>query len=250
MTVIMKKADNICPYCGAKISYREKAKIDHRCWKRCKICGNQFTISTKWSVLFLLPSFLVFLLVLFDVKIENVYSSFGGKGNVMKLEKQITNGELLELTKKAFENNEVAEFLCGEKGYACPISHFVPANVPTDFSRIIDFGVYKLYEETKNEKIVAKFEEAILYLLDCDPAKNWIAFMVCWNQIRNEKRHEAPFKFINQELIEKLKETLLKHEKELRVCKEWQGWNEENGLWQEITRINNIATKDYGVSIL
>lgn len=168
----------------------------------------------------------------------------------MKLEKQITNEELLELTKKAFENNEVAEFLCGEKGYACPISHFVPANVPTDFSRIIDFGVYKLYEKTKNEKIVAKFEEAILYLLDCDPAKNWIAFMVCWNQIRNEKRHEAPFKFINQELIEKLKETLLKHEKELRVCKEWQGWNEENGLWQEITRVNNIATKNYGVSIL
>ena len=84
----------------------------------------------------------------------------------MKLEKQITNEELLELTKKAFENNEVAEFLCGEKGYACPISHFVPANVPTDFSRIIDFGVYKLYEKTKNEKIVAKFEEAILYLLD------------------------------------------------------------------------------------
>lgn len=72
MTVIMKKADNICPYCGAKISYREKAKIDHRCWKRCKVCGNQFTISTKWSNLFLLPSFLVFLLVLFDVKIEIV----------------------------------------------------------------------------------------------------------------------------------------------------------------------------------
>ena len=70
----------------------------------------------------------------------------------MKLEKQITNEELLELTKKAFDNNEVAEFLCGEKGYACPISHFVPANVPTDFNRIIDFGVYKLYEETKNEK--------------------------------------------------------------------------------------------------
>lgn len=35
-----------------------------------------------------------------DVKIENVYSSFGGKGNVMKLDKQITNEELLELTKK------------------------------------------------------------------------------------------------------------------------------------------------------
>ena len=27
MTAMMKKADNICPYCGAKISYREKAKL-------------------------------------------------------------------------------------------------------------------------------------------------------------------------------------------------------------------------------
>ena len=32
----------------------------------------------------------------------------------MKLQKQITNEELLELTRKAFENDEVAEFLCGE----------------------------------------------------------------------------------------------------------------------------------------
>lgn len=52
-----------------------------------------------------------------DVKIENVYSSLDEKGNVMKLQKQITNEELLELTRKAFENDEVAEFLCGEKGY-------------------------------------------------------------------------------------------------------------------------------------
>ena len=29
----------------------------------------------------------------------------------MKLDEQITNEELLKLTKKAFENNEVAEFL-------------------------------------------------------------------------------------------------------------------------------------------
>ena len=35
------------------------------------------------------------------------------------------------------------------------IPYLIPANVPTDFSRIIDFGVYKLYEKTKNEKIVA-----------------------------------------------------------------------------------------------
>ncbi len=105
----------------------------------------------------------------------------------METKKQITNEELLELTKKAFEKDEVAKFLCGERDYAYTIDRFVPANVPTDFSRIIDFGIYKLYEETKDEKTVVKFEEAILYLLDCDPVRIWIAFMICWNQIRNEK---------------------------------------------------------------
>ena len=61
-----------------------------------------------------------------DVKIKNVYSSFGGKGNVMKLEKQITNEGLLELTRKAFENDEVAEFLCGEKGYSVMGNRDIP----------------------------------------------------------------------------------------------------------------------------
>lgn len=51
----------------------------------------------------------------------------------MKLEKQITNEELLELTKKAFENNEVAEFLCGEKGYACPIKSLCSSKCTNGF---------------------------------------------------------------------------------------------------------------------
>lgn len=64
-----------------------------------------------------------------DVKIENVYSSLDEKGNVMKLQKQITNEELLELTRKAFENDEVAEFLCGEKGYSVMGNRDIPINI-------------------------------------------------------------------------------------------------------------------------
>ena len=75
---------------------------------------------------------------IFDVKIENVYSSLDEKGNVMKLQKQITNEELLELTRKAFENDEVAEFLCGEKGYSVMGNRDIPINIPTDFGRIVE----------------------------------------------------------------------------------------------------------------
>ena len=50
----------------------------------------------------------------------------------MKLQKQITNEELLELTRKAFENDEVAEFLCGEKGYSVMGNRDIANNIPTD----------------------------------------------------------------------------------------------------------------------
>jgi len=42
----------------------------------------------------------------------------------------------------------------------------------------------------------------------------------------------------------------LKNENELHACEEWQGWNQENGLWQEITRINSMAIKNYEVNLL
>jgi len=87
---------------------------------------------------------------------------------------------LLELTKKAFEQDEVAEFLCGEKGYSCPVNRFVHAYVPTDFDRIIKMGIYKIYEETKNEEIVKKLESAIMELINGNPVKIWVAFMIIW----------------------------------------------------------------------
>jgi hypothetical protein len=167
-----------------------------------------------------------------------------------KTNKQISNEELLELTNMAFEKDEVAEFLSGESGYACPVNRFVPAYVPTDFDRIVKIGIYKLYEVSKNEEIANKFKKAIERLINGSPVEIWIAFMVYWSQIRNEKKGESPFKFATQDLTDSLKLAILKNENALRVCKEWQGWNEENGLWQEITRINNMAIKNYEVSIL
>ena len=79
----------------------------------------------------------------------------------MKLQKQITNEELLELTRKAFENDEVAEFLCGEKGYSVMGNRDIPINIPTDFGRIVEKGIYELYLTTNDEVIIKKFRKPI-----------------------------------------------------------------------------------------
>ena len=172
------------------------------------------------------------------------------KGNVMKLQKQITNEELLELTKKAFENDEVAEFLCGEKGYSCPISRFVPANVPTDFGRIVNFGVFKLYEESKNEKIIKKFKEAILALTKGSAVQVWIAYSVCWNLVYKKNRKQPTLVIQDVEFWNSVKSSILASENKLRVCNEWQGINQKDGLWSNIIRMDNVLEKDYGVSVL
>lgn len=112
----------------------------------------------------------------------------------MKLQKQITNEELLELTRKAFENDEVAEFLCGEKGYSVMGNRDIPINIPTDFGRIVEKGIYELYLTTNDEVIIKKFRKAIM-TLNSTPIQVWCAYMACWNQIFNEhSKYPAPFK--------------------------------------------------------
>jgi hypothetical protein len=153
------------------------------------------------------------------------------KGNVMKLQKQITNEELLELTRKAFENDEVAEFLCGEKGYSVMGNRDIPINIPTDFGRIVEKGIYELYLTTNDEVIIKKFRKAIM-TLNSTPIQVWCAYMACWNQISNEhSKYPAPFKMIDDTILKTLKSTLINNESSLCNCKEWMGINKKNGLW-------------------
>ena len=168
----------------------------------------------------------------------------------MKLQKQITNEELLELTRKAFENDEVAEFLCGEKGYSVMGNRDIPINIPTDFGRIVEKGIYELYLTTNDEVIIKKFRKAIM-TLNSTPIQVWCAYMACWNQIFNEhSKYPAPFKMIDDTLLKTLKSTLINNESSLRNCKEWMGIKKKNGLWDYIIRIDNVLKKDYGVSVL
>ena len=60
----------------------------------------------------------------------------------MERKEPLSNEKILELTKKAFANDEVVEFLSGEKGYACAVNRFVPADIPTDWNSIIEMGVF------------------------------------------------------------------------------------------------------------
>jgi hypothetical protein len=168
----------------------------------------------------------------------------------MVQQNQISNEQLLALTRKAFAEDNVVDLLQGTNGYACPIDRFTPANIPTDFGRVLDQGIYRFYNENHEKTMIDNFKEAICKLCEGSPAQIWIAFMYYWHQLRNEAKGKSAFILNDINLSVCVKEAIKKHENELRICKDWQGWNEENGLWQEIQRINNIARNNYGVEIL
>ena len=170
--------------------------------------------------------------------------------NAMNAEKnrQVSNEELLKLTKQAFDNDEVVEFLSGGNGYACPLNRFVPANVPTDFGRIINLGIYKFYDVTKNEEIVSKFKEAILYLLDGDAVQVWIAYSICWNLIYKKNNNKPTIIISDDKFWGKVKSLVLKSEEKLSICNEWQGINQKYGLWSDIIRMDkNLLDSGKGI---
>ncbi|GAB5082318.1 hypothetical protein Osc1_14910 [Hominimerdicola sp. 21CYCFAH17_S] len=168
----------------------------------------------------------------------------------MKLQKQITNEELLELTKKAFENDEVAEFLCGENGYSVMGNRDIPTNIPTDFGRIVEKGIYIYYKNTNDETIVLKTKQALLKLIKGTPINVWVAFMIIRRQFNKYDKNLAPFKIEDENILFLLKNALRTNEVQLRNCKKFLGTNCENGLWQNILRIDNNYKEDMGVSLI
>lgn len=168
----------------------------------------------------------------------------------MEINTQITNEELLALTKKAFENDEVAEFLCGEKGYSVMGNRDIPTNIPTDFGRIVEKGIYTYYQQTKDKTIIAKTKAALLKLINGTPINVWVAFMIVRRQFFKYERNLAPFKIEDDNIIFSLKNSLNAYKSQLSECKKFLGVNAENGLWQDILRIDENYKEDMGVSIL
>ena len=171
----------------------------------------------------------------------------------MNLEKHVSDEEVLELTKKAFENNQVPELLCGEKGYSVDPpewDRYTPSNIPTDIDRVLCMGIYALYLEKKDPEIIRKFREAII-TLNHTPVQIWCAYRACWSQMYEEHSgYGVPFEMIDEPLLQTLRAAVLQNEAGLRGCKEWLGIECENGLWDFITRVDSNIEESFGVSIL
>ena len=162
----------------------------------------------------------------------------------------LTDEDILSLAKKAYQCNELYLFLSGEKEYACPIHHSIPANVPTDLERILFCGIYSLYNEEKDDSIIYEFKKSLDCLLDGTAAQVWVAYMVCLFQTRLEFQSISPFMIMTPEMINRAHLALIRHKEDLKQLKKWQGIGRKEGLWQNIVATNDVLREYLGVTFL
>jgi len=161
------------------------------------------------------------------------------------------NGNLsvYELCLMAYKNNALESLFLGKSEYRIHNLKHIPADVPTDIGGIIDRGLYLLYDKGYSD-IPNKLIDTIIKLLEGDALSIWTAYSIVWFLYWNEISNTAPFKVISIDLLKSLKSSVLSAEIELKTCKEYVGYNQPEGLWSDIWRINNNFYKKFGVKII
>ena len=162
----------------------------------------------------------------------------------------MTNEELYALTKKAVLEGEMYDYLQGNGDYKCPPNKYLPAYIPTDFERILKQGICSYCIDTKDEKIVNDLEKAIKDLCNGDAVQIWIAYTYLGFMSMLKHRNGLPFEFNSEEIRKIVEKAVISKMEELKKCKEWNGWNNVEGLWQEIKRTNGVLKENYNYTII
>lgn len=147
---------------------------------------------------------------------------------------------------KAYNSDEVYEFIMGQNGYQLRVID-VPADVPTDWTRIIPNGIYVVYQELKDDSIIYKYEQAIVKAIHGSCKDLWCAVNILYFQINHEKMNKSPF-LIDKTIVNGLTNIILNKredlEKELPYGK--NGWN----MYEDICRLNHNFKNDWNESLL
>lgn len=161
----------------------------------------------------------------------------------------MTLKEQYELVKKAVENNQLKELFLGAPGYEWGNLKHIPANVATDIGAILEHGLYVLYNNGSKD-IPEKLKSVVFDLLNGMPVEIWTAYQIIWNQDWDIKHNVAPFCIASPALLERLKQSVTGNQKQLSACKELVGWNLNNGLWDDIVRLEKNMHNKYGKGLI
>lgn len=116
--------------------------------------------------------------------------------------------KVYDATEKAFNNDEIYELLTGKKGYDVPLLG-VSIDIPTDWGAIVEDGIYQLYQNKKNKKIIEEYQKALLKMINNDDdTEVWMAAYIMYIQLEDQVKNKAPFNIDNNVLL-KIKQAIV-----------------------------------------
>ena len=162
----------------------------------------------------------------------------------------MTQKDYLDLVDKALTVGSFVPLFRGDDGYRISANRFVPGDIPTDWSVLLKFGIYECYRKTKNPNIPRFSREAICELLEGDAFSIWCGYNVCFYLAYQECKNCAPFRLLDEELLQRLRSALHDNQEILKNAKIWQGKNLKEGLWADIISSAAIPKMRFGIELI
>ncbi|RZT96589.1 NAD+ glycohydrolase toxin immunity protein [Ancylomarina subtilis] len=149
----------------------------------------------------------------------------------------------------AIQNEELISYLEGKGAYKIDLHHWVGAKIPTDITRVLSEGIYIAFRKEPKLDVKKRFEEALISMMDKELFDLYLVTKYTYVQILNEiKYQDSPFSIDWDNILPKLRFSLIRNEDKLRSYFEWEGEGEENGVWEEISRINRMCFEKCKIS--
>lgn len=159
--------------------------------------------------------------------------------------------EFTEIVEQAWRNRDFVPLFRGESGCEADLIRYLPAFAPTDWSYVIDEGIYELYRKTGDKSIMTLCRRDIGKLLDSgDPFSVWCGYCVCFFLLNKERENRAPFSIMDDEMLNKLQSALVSNRERLKTAHIWQGTRMPDGLWTDIASSSVVLERKFGIRLL
>ena len=142
--------------------------------------------------------------------------------------------DAMALTRQAFEADQAAQLLKGEAPYALAPDRFTPADVPTDWSRLLRSGVLPYCGQDPSGQRWDQLDRAIRTLISGNALEVWCAYNVYFYLCYAAEGGAVLVPALERFPVENLHAALGRCRMQLNMTKKWSGAREPEGLWGDI----------------
>ena len=155
--------------------------------------------------------------------------------------------DILEMTFRALEKNELINLLRGDRKYLIETSQYSPEAELTDVGKILSRGIYKAYKQQNNIK--TDFENSLMVMLD---RTDFDVYMVCQyvlSQLFKEKNELSPFVLYKKDILEKLRNEIIKRRKDIINGIIYPSGYKNTKAWEDLERFNLVCKEEYQIDL-